>query len=120
MAALGAELAPGFALVAEQTGLEAALDGVELVITGEGKLDSTSFAGKVVGGVLELCARRGIPALVVAGEIEHGTECPVTAISLSERFGYTRSWSAPASCIADSVAAALRGGRAGRESGTER
>ena len=32
--------------------------GADLVVTGEGKLDRTSFAGKVVGGVLEVAARR--------------------------------------------------------------
>ncbi len=121
LAALGAELAPGFALVAGQAGLEAALDGVDLVITGEGKLDPTSFAGKVVGGVLELCARRSIPALVVVGEIEPGTACPVPAISLVERCGRRRAWSAAGTCVAESVTAALGGSPAtGRESRTER
>ena len=76
LAALGAELVPGFALVAEEVGLGRALDGVALVITGEGKLDATSFAGKVVGGVLLSACR----ALVVAGEIEPGTECPATGV----------------------------------------
>ena len=74
LAALGAELVPGLALVAEEVGLARALDGVALVITGEGKLDATSFDGKVVGGVLAL----GLRTLVVAGAIEPGTESPVT------------------------------------------
>ena len=53
LAAIGAELEPGFDVVADAVGLDDALDGVDLVVTGEGKLDATSFAGKVVGGVLE-------------------------------------------------------------------
>ncbi len=52
LAAIGAELAPGFDVVAEAVGLEAALEGADLAITGEGKLDRSSLAGKVVGGVL--------------------------------------------------------------------
>ena len=52
LAAIGAELAPGFDVVAEAVGLEAALEGADLAITGEGKLDASSLAGKVVGGVL--------------------------------------------------------------------
>ena len=52
LAAIGAELAPGFDVVAEAVGLEAALEGADLAITGEGKLDGSSLAGKVVGGVL--------------------------------------------------------------------
>ena len=52
LAAIGAELAPGFEVVAEAVGLEAAFDGAYLVVTGEGRLDPSSLAGKVVGGVL--------------------------------------------------------------------
>jgi glycerate kinase len=52
LAAIGAELAPGFDVVAEAVGLEGALEGADLAITGEGKLDASSLAGKVVGGVL--------------------------------------------------------------------
>ena len=52
LAAIGAELAPGFDVVAEAVGLEAALEGADLALTGEGKLDASSLAGKVVGGVL--------------------------------------------------------------------
>jgi glycerate kinase len=52
LAAIGAELAPGFEVVAEAVGLEAAFTDADLAITGEGKLDASSLAGKVVGGVL--------------------------------------------------------------------
>ena len=105
LAALGAELVPGLALVAEEVGLGRALDGVTLVITGEGKLDATSFDGKVVGGVLA----RGVRTLIVAGAIEPGTECPAPAISLVERFGLERAWADPEGCVAEAVEAALTG-----------
>ncbi len=52
LAAIGAELMPGFEVVAEAVGLEAALEGADFAITGEGRLDASSLAGKVVGGVL--------------------------------------------------------------------
>jgi len=107
LAALGAELVAGFELIASRLGLEEALESVDLVVTGEGKLDATSFDGKVVGGVLAACARRGIPALVVAGEIEAGTACPATAVSLVERFGHERAFAEPAGCIAEAVASYL-------------
>lgn len=60
LAALGARLEPGFDVVAQAAGLDAALDGAELVVTGEGKLDISSFEGKVVGGVLEWAADAGV------------------------------------------------------------
>jgi glycerate kinase len=70
LAAIGAELEPGFDVVADACGLDGALEGVDLVVTGEGRLDVTSFAGKVVGGVLEWSADAGVPNVaVVAGQV---------------------------------------------------
>ncbi len=70
LAAIGAELEPGFDVVANAVGLDDALDDVDLVVTGEGRLDATSFAGKVVGGVLEWSADAGVPNVaVVAGQV---------------------------------------------------
>ena len=69
LAAIGARLESGFDVVAEAAGLESALDDVDLVVTGEGRLDSTSFDGKVVGGVLEWATDVGVPrAAVIAGQ----------------------------------------------------
>ncbi len=48
-------------MVAQAAGLDAAFEGAELVVTGEGRLDVTSFEGKVVGGVLEWAADAGVP-----------------------------------------------------------
>jgi glycerate kinase len=98
LAALGAVLRTGFELVAERTGLEGAIRDAGLVLTGEGLVDATSFAGKVVGGVLELAPH----AAVVAGQIQTGV--PVPAISLVERYGRKRAWGDPAGCVADAAA----------------
>jgi glycerate kinase len=69
LAAIGAELEPGFEVVANAVGFDQAIEGVDLVVTGEGRLDATSFAGKVVGGVLEWAADAGVPhAAVIAGQ----------------------------------------------------
>ena len=70
LAAIGADLEPGFDVVADAAGLEDALDDVELVVTGEGKLDATSFDGKTVGGVLDWASDAGVPHLaVIAGQV---------------------------------------------------
>jgi glycerate kinase len=70
LAAIGAHLEPGFDVVAGAAGLEAALDGVELVMTGEGRLDASSFEGKVVGGVIEWATDAGVPhSAVIAGQV---------------------------------------------------
>lgn len=67
LASLGARLEPGFDAVARAVGLESALAGADLVVTGEGRLDATSFGGKVPGGVLEYAEAEGVPhrALIV-------------------------------------------------------
>jgi glycerate kinase len=70
LAALGARLEPGFDVVAAAVGLEDALDGAALVITGEGKLDASSLDGKVVGGVLDWAADLGVEhCAVIAGQV---------------------------------------------------
>jgi glycerate kinase len=74
LAALGATLRPGFAVVAEAVGFVAALEGAAAVVTGEGRLDETSLAGKVVGEVLSAAARLCRPAAVVAGQVAPGLQ----------------------------------------------
>jgi glycerate kinase len=70
LAAIGAELEPGFEVVANAVGLDTAMEDVDLVVTGEGRLDATSFSGKVVGGVLEWAADAGVPHVaVIAGQV---------------------------------------------------
>ncbi|MEE6286703.1 glycerate kinase [Georgenia sp. MJ173] len=66
---LGAELVPGARLVAEATGLDAALATADVVLTGEGSLDSQSLDGKVVDAVRSL-ARPGAAVVVIAGRVE--------------------------------------------------
>ena len=67
LAVLGARLVPGFDLIADVTGLDAALADVDLVVTGEGHLDAGSYDGKVVGGVLARARQRGVPVVAVVG-----------------------------------------------------
>jgi glycerate 2-kinase len=70
LAAIGAELEPGFDVVAGAAGLEPILEDADLVVTGEGRLDSTSFDGKVVGGVLEWAADAEVPhRAVIVGQV---------------------------------------------------
>jgi glycerate kinase len=70
LAAIGAQLVPGFDAVAEAVGLEGACEGATLVVTGEGKLDRSSLEGKVVGGVLAWAADLGVPHVaVIAGQV---------------------------------------------------
>lgn len=69
---LGARRASGAALVRELVGLDAALDSADLVITGEGSFDWQSLRGKLVTTVARGAADRGVPCLVLAGQVSVG------------------------------------------------
>jgi glycerate kinase len=70
--ALGGRCESGIALVTRLTGLEAALDRADLVITGEGSFDHQSLRGKVVAGVAGAARDRGLPCVVLAGRVSTG------------------------------------------------
>lgn len=76
LAAIGARLEPGFDVVAAAAGLEEAMGDADFVVTGEGKLDATSFDGKVVGGVLEWAAEENVDhrAVIVGQATDEGRE----------------------------------------------
>jgi glycerate kinase len=107
LAALGATLAPGFDLVADAVGLDSALAETDVVVTGEGLLDATSFTGKVVGGVLGRAARAGVRAVAVVGDARVPAPAELPTVVLVERFGAERSWAAPLDCIAGATAELL-------------
>jgi glycerate 2-kinase len=67
LACLGATLRPGAELVQDLTGLDDALDGVDVVLTGEGSLDEQTLSGKAPAGVAAAAGRRGVPVFAVAG-----------------------------------------------------
>ena len=102
LAAIGGRLVSGFDLVADRLRLDERLQETDLVVTGEGRLDQTSFTGKVVGRVLARAAATGVDALVVAGEV--AAESPVEAVSLIERCGRDRALANAAQCLMGVVA----------------
>ncbi len=103
LAAAGAALVDGFDLVADEVGLDDALEGADLVVTGEGFVDAQSFEGKVVGGVAERAAAAGVPVVVVAGEVYDDAGARVDAVSLVDRFGEARARSDPTACVDEIV-----------------
>jgi glycerate kinase len=126
--AVGARLVPGFDLVAESVGLAGRLARVQLVVTGEGRLDESSWSGKVVGGVVGLASRAAVPVLVVAGALgpralgpgalgprglgprglgPRGLGPGMTVRSLTEVCGSRRALSDPAGCVEELLGAYL-------------
>jgi glycerate kinase len=66
-AAWGAAITPGAAELCRIAGLDKALAGADLVITGEGSYDRTSVDGKVAGVVFAAAEHAGVRAVLVAG-----------------------------------------------------
>ncbi|MGE0877844.1 MAG: glycerate kinase [Acidimicrobiia bacterium] len=103
LAAIGAQLVPGFDVVADELDLAEKMEHADLVITGEGFLDEQSFEGKVVGGVLEMAQSFDVPVLAVAGQVFDGAEERVPAISLVDSFGEERAMNDTLACIEEAV-----------------
>ena len=107
LAAFGATLVDGFDVVAEAVDLATAMDGVDLVLTGEGFLDNESFEGKVVGGVVKLASEAGVPVVAVAGQVFDHADDRLRTLSLAEMFGLDRAMDEPLECIHEAVAGLL-------------
>lgn len=72
---LGARLRSGIDAVLDAVGFDALLDGADLVVTGEGRIDrQTAEFGKVPAGVLNRATRRGVPVAILAGCVGAGAE----------------------------------------------
>jgi len=71
---LGASFRPGIELVAELSGLEQAVIGADLVITGEGRIDEQTLYGKTPMGVASIAKRHGVPVVALAGMLGEGYE----------------------------------------------
>jgi glycerate kinase len=67
-AAYGAELVSGANFVLDLLGFDHLLGEADLVITGEGRLDEQSMAGKVVAAVADRCRAAEVPCVAVVGQ----------------------------------------------------
>ncbi|MEE5099369.1 glycerate kinase [Pseudomonas alliivorans] len=71
---LNASFRAGVEVVADLTGLEQALRGADLVITGEGRFDAQTLRGKTPLGVARVAQRQQVPVIVLAGTLGEGYE----------------------------------------------
>jgi glycerate kinase len=67
MSFCGAEIRPGFDVVAETVGLESKIKDVDLVITGEGSLDRQTLEGKTPAGVARLARKLSKRVFAIVG-----------------------------------------------------
>jgi glycerate kinase len=74
MAFCGAKMKPGIETVMDSVGMDERLEGCDIVITGEGKIDGQSVFGKVPVGVAQRAKKYGVPVLAIVGGIGDGAE----------------------------------------------
>jgi len=74
LAFLDARLVPGAPLVVSASGFDQKLEGADLVITGEGRVDSQTAYGKAPGEVAKRGKAARIPVLLIAGSKAPGWE----------------------------------------------
>ena len=83
LAFVEAELKPGIQMLLDSVGFDAMLQGADLVITGEGRLDGQSLAGKVPVGVARRAKEAGVPCIALCGcigpEAEQVLSCGIDA-----------------------------------------
>jgi glycerate kinase len=82
--AWGAVMAPGSAAVGDAIGLPNAAEGADILVTGEGRYDSQSDAGKVPAYVATVAEEAGAGTMLVAGSIQAPTDRFAAAVSLVE------------------------------------
>ncbi|MBK9017485.1 MAG: glycerate kinase [Saprospiraceae bacterium] len=86
MAFLGAVVRFGASTIMELVGFEEVVKDVDLVITGEGKLDGQTSRGKLVGAVCEKANAAGVPVVAICGDVE-ATQAEVLALGLKQAIG---------------------------------
>jgi glycerate kinase len=80
----GAELRPGAAFVLDAVGFDERLGRADAVVSGEGRFDSQSLAGKIVGEIATRCARAGKPLHLIVGKNGFGGDLPPSIASITE------------------------------------
>lgn len=72
-AALHARLMPGIDMVLQAVDFDRQIAGADMIITGEGRIDSQTLMGKTPYGVLKAARRQNIPVVAIGGSVDYST-----------------------------------------------
>jgi glycerate kinase len=97
---LGGEIRSGADVVADLMGLDAALDGADWLITGEGRSDAQTLSGKTPFVAARRAQLRRVPATLISGGIDREA-LPELAQHFSGCFSITFGPTTLAQCVAD-------------------
>lgn len=89
IAFLGAELKSGIEAVLDMVNFDRILENTDLVITGEGLIDSQSVRGKVISGIAKRTRIRNIPLIAIVGAI-HDSAAAAYDLGVTAMFGIDR------------------------------
>jgi glycerate kinase len=127
VALCGAHLERGVELVLDVIGFEDRCAGADLVLTGEGRLDSQSLNGKATIGVARAAQLHNTPTIALIGSIGVGADSclvghdppgPLLQMhALADRAGLDRAMRAPAALLREMTGAVIRDWLKGRVPG---
>ncbi len=83
MCFLNAQLHSGIESMLKLIGFDAHIQGADLIITGEGKLDEQSAMGKAISGIAACAHKQNVPIVAIAGSLGRGASQALTAMDLS-------------------------------------
>ena len=89
VAFFGAELKPGIDTVLDTVGFEKIAADADMIITGEGRIDSQSLRGKVVIGIAQRAKKINTPVVAVVGDIGDNME-PAYEMGVSAIYSINR------------------------------
>ena len=103
MAFLGARMRSGIEAVLDLVDFDAQIDSADLVITGEGRIDSQSVHGKVISGIAKRTQPRGVPLVAIVGSIAPDAQ-EAYELGITAMFGIDRTAKAFTEYAAESAA----------------
>ncbi|MEO0137700.1 MAG: glycerate kinase [candidate division WOR-3 bacterium] len=94
-AILNAKIVSGFGYFEKIFNLDKKIKNADLVITGEGKIDKTTFSGKATGRIINLCKKYQRPVIIICGDYDHNLNFKkygvIKVFSLTEMAGNTKT-----------------------------
>ncbi len=74
VAFLGGRLVSGIQLVQELARFDEAIDDADWIVTGEGKLDTQTFSGKTIAGIIDKAKQKNISVAALCGSVDISEE----------------------------------------------
>ena len=108
LAFLGARLRPGFEVVADAVGLARRLEAADVAVTGEGRFDEQSAAGKAPAGVLAMAREARCRTVLIAGRVTVPDAPADLVYSLADRVGVESAMRRAVAAVEEAAAEAAR------------